>query len=85
MNGSRPPTKYLGDETDHIRSIAKGLVNEGRNVVVMMHSYGGQVGTNALHGLDKEHGRKAEQSGGISRLIYMTAYAIQGKRLRLMA
>jgi pimeloyl-ACP methyl ester carboxylesterase len=77
MNGSRPPTKSLGDDTDHIRSVAEGLVNEGRDVVVLMHSYGGQVGTNALYGLGKDHSKEAEQLGGISRLIYMTAYAIQ--------
>jgi pimeloyl-ACP methyl ester carboxylesterase len=50
MNGSRPPNADLITDTDHIRSVAEGLVNEGHNIVVFMHSYGGQVGTNALHG-----------------------------------
>jgi len=50
MNGSRPPNADLANDTDHVRSIAEGLVNEGSDLVVFMHSYGGQVGTNALHG-----------------------------------
>jgi pimeloyl-ACP methyl ester carboxylesterase len=77
MNSSRPPIKDLQDDTDQIRSIAEGLVNEGRDVVVLMHSYGGQVGTNALYGLGQEQRKKAQQSGGIVSLIYMTAYAVQ--------
>jgi alpha-beta hydrolase superfamily lysophospholipase len=49
-NGSRPPNADLNSDTNHIRSIAKDLINQGQQVVVLMHSYGGQVGTNALHG-----------------------------------
>lgn len=75
MTGSRPPNKGLPDDTDQIRFVAEGLVNKGRDVVVLMHSYGGQIGTNALHGLGKEQ-RKAQQSGGILSLVYMTAYAV---------
>jgi pimeloyl-ACP methyl ester carboxylesterase len=50
MNGSRPPNADLTNDTDHVRSVAEALVNEGHSLVVFMHSYGGQVGTNALHG-----------------------------------
>jgi pimeloyl-ACP methyl ester carboxylesterase len=50
MNGSRPPNADLNTDTEHIRSVAEGLVDEGHNLIVFMHSYGGQIGTNALHG-----------------------------------
>jgi pimeloyl-ACP methyl ester carboxylesterase len=49
MNESRPPNADFTTDTDHIRSVAKDLVDGGHDIVVFMHSYGGQVGTNALH------------------------------------
>ena len=54
VNRSRPPNADLGSDTFLIRSYATSLVEAGRIVAVLMHSYGGQVGTNALYGLSKE-------------------------------
>lgn len=77
MNGSRPPNMDLNSDTDHVRSVVKVLVNEGRNVIVLMHSYGGQIGTNAFQGYGQEQRKKEQLTGGISALIYLAAYAIQ--------
>ncbi|KAL1851396.1 hypothetical protein Daus18300_012578 [Diaporthe australafricana] len=82
MNQSRPPNADLGSDTDLIRSYATSLVEAGRTVAVLMHSYGGQVGTNALHGLSKEARAAQGQQGGISHLIYMAAFALpEGKSM----
>lgn len=48
MNQSRPPNADLASDSDLIRSYATSLVEAGRTIAVLMHSYGGQVGTNAL-------------------------------------
>jgi pimeloyl-ACP methyl ester carboxylesterase len=77
MNESRPPNMDFISDTNHIRTVAEGLVNEGRDIVVLMHSYGGQVGTNALYGLGLEQRKKQDMTGGISALLYLAAYAIQ--------
>lgn len=50
-NQSRPPNADLNTDTEHVRSVAESLVNQSLDVVVLMHSYGGQIGTNALHGM----------------------------------
>lgn len=50
-NQSRPPNADLKSDTDHVRSAAEILVNKGLELIVLMHSYGGQIGTNALHGM----------------------------------
>ncbi|BBN05663.1 protein MpPSK [Marchantia polymorpha subsp. ruderalis] len=76
MNEARPPTADLGTDTDHVRSYVEKLVNDGKAVVVIMHSYGGQVGTNALHGLGLQERAKAAKAGGVSHLIYMCAFAL---------
>lgn len=66
----------MSSDTSVIREAAERLVNEGRTVVALMHSYGGQVGTNALHGLGVKVRSAKGLPGGISHLIYMTAYAV---------
>lgn len=42
---------------------------------IAVHSYGGQVGTNALYGLGTEARSAKGLKGGVSHLVYMTAYA----------
>ncbi|KAK8053620.1 alpha/beta-hydrolase [Apiospora saccharicola] len=54
MNEARPPNVDLATDTEHIRSYVENLVDAGRSVVAVMHSYGGQVGTNALTNLSLE-------------------------------
>jgi hypothetical protein len=53
MNEERPPTADLATDTAVIRSYVENLVQNGRTVAVILYSYGGQVGTNALVGLGK--------------------------------
>lgn len=62
MNQSRPPNADLYTDSDLIRSYATSLVEAGRSVAVLMHSYGGQIGTNALYGLSA----KARAAKGLS-------------------
>lgn len=82
MNQSRPPNANLTSDTELIRSYATSLVEAGRTVAVLMHSYGGQVGTNALYGLSRAARAAKAQKGGISHLIYMTAFALpEGKSM----
>jgi len=43
-----PPTVTLYDDAKLIRSEVGNLVEEGKDVVVVMHSYGGIVGSEAI-------------------------------------
>lgn len=70
MSGDRPPTAGLEADTSAIRSFVADLISKGHNIAAIMHSYGGQVGTNAFFGLGSGAG-----TGGIFHLIYMTAFA----------
>ncbi|KAI1822085.1 Alpha/beta hydrolase fold-1 [Xylaria intraflava] len=76
VNGARPPNADLSTDTLLIRSYVESLVRTGRIVVVIMHSYGGLVGSNALHGLGLEARAKQSLAGGVSKLIYLTAYLV---------
>ncbi|KAI1074646.1 alpha/beta-hydrolase [Whalleya microplaca] len=75
-NETRPPNADLFADTALIRSYVEGLIGAGRTVVAIMHSYGGQVGTNALCNLSLESRSKKEIPGGVSRLIYLAAFAL---------
>ncbi|KAE8379017.1 Alpha/beta hydrolase fold-1 [Aspergillus bertholletiae] len=69
-NGECPPTTSIEDDVTLIRATAQSLLQEGKEVYAVMHSYGGMVGTDALAGL------------GIQRLIYLAAFVpFRGKSL----
>lgn len=80
VNKASPPNADLYTDTALIHSYVESLVEAGRTVVPIMHSYGGHVGTNALHGLGLESRKKTKTTesptGGISHLIYLCAYAL---------
>lgn len=61
-SGELPSTKTIEDDVALIRATAESLVQEGKKVFAVMHSYGGMVGTDALEGL------------GLQRLIYLAAF-----------
>ncbi|KAI2636667.1 alpha/beta-hydrolase [Xylaria nigripes] len=75
-NGMQPPNADMYTDILHVRGYAESLVRAGRTVVAILHSYGGQVASNALHGLGVEARAKQGRRGGVSHLIYMTAYAL---------
>ncbi|KAJ5539520.1 hypothetical protein N7513_007852 [Penicillium frequentans] len=77
MNGSRPPNADLYADSDAIRQLVTELADAARSLVVIMHSYGGQVGTNALAGLGAEARKQQGLSGGVIQLIYIGAHALQ--------
>lgn len=76
MNGARPPNADLYSDTALIRTYVKELIEAGHQVAVLMHSYGGQVGSNALAGLSFEARPQRKQAGGITGLVYITAFAL---------
>ncbi|KAI1126011.1 alpha/beta-hydrolase [Nemania abortiva] len=76
MNGTRPPDSDLDKDTAFIRAFVEDLINKGRVVAVLMHSYGGQVGSNALLGLGPKSRAEKGAPGGVSTLIYMCAFAM---------
>lgn len=59
-----------------MRRYAQKLVDAGRRVVAVMHSYGGQVGTDSLSGLGWNTRSEQGLPGGVSDLLYVTAFAL---------
>lgn len=74
--GDRPPKADLPDDVAHVRSVIETCVERGERVLLIMHSYGGMVGTDAAQGLDLATRRKANQTGGVIHLLYICAYIL---------
>lgn len=68
------PTKNLSDDTVAARRIIQQRVEEGKQVVVVAHSYGGMVGGGAVKDLGYMQRQAAGKQGGVTMLIYMAAF-----------
>jgi pimeloyl-ACP methyl ester carboxylesterase len=49
------------------------LADEGRTIILIMHSYGGMVGCNAIENLDRTSRAAQGKSGGVAHLIAIAA------------
>ncbi|KAL4798902.1 Alpha/beta hydrolase fold-1 [Aspergillus venezuelensis] len=74
--GASPPVKGLHADIIHTRAVLQELVDNGRQVVVVMHSYGGAVGGSAIAGLGYAQRAKAGRRGGIIMAVWMAAFVV---------
>lgn len=65
-----PPTMY--DDAAFIAAQTEKLADEGKDVVLIAHSYGGIPATESTKGLSKEERLKQGKKGGLVQLAYMT-------------
>lgn len=75
VGGIVPATSL--DDAAHIQSTLLPLVENGKEIVVIMHSYGGIPGTDGTKGLAKVDQTAAGKTGGVIALVYVAALMIQ--------
>ena len=77
-NGARPANSLLADDVHVLKTLVESLVQRGRSVLVILHSSGGVVGSNALQGELSAVSRTSKGlTGGIVGIIYMCAFFLQ--------
>ncbi|KAL4918721.1 Alpha/beta hydrolase fold-1 [Aspergillus aurantiobrunneus] len=75
--GAEPPNKTLYDDVASFKAVLTQLVGgQGKDVIVVGHSYGGVVASCAVEGLAKASRKAAGQEGGVIRIMYMAAFAL---------
>ncbi len=74
--GAEPPLTTLDPEVDYIRTEIISLLEQNKEVVVVMHSYGGFAGSAALRGLSKSERQEQGWRGGIIALVYLAGIMI---------
>lgn len=72
--GRRPlPAPHMYDDADFIAAEVRKLVDVGKRVVLLGHSYGGVPISQCTKGLSLKERRAEGKEGGIVRLVYLTA------------
>lgn len=72
------PPSFASDwrpDIDLIASTVEACADQGETVVVVAHSAGGSSTTQAVQGLSLQDRQAAGKLGGISRLVYIAAFA----------
>lgn len=71
------PVASHHEDTAVIRQALDSLiVLEGKDVVLVMHSYGGLAGTNAVSGLEKSARSAQGERGGITHCLFIAAFLV---------
>ncbi|KAL3488562.1 alpha/beta-hydrolase [Aspergillus germanicus] len=72
------PTRTLTDDANVVTKVIEQLVEDGKMVVVVMHSYGGIVGSEAIPESLSYAARQARgQKGGVIHLFFYTAFLLE--------
>ena len=73
---STAPAKTMADDAAHIHGIVEALANDEKEVLVVMHSYGGIPGTQAVKGLTRKERQEQGKAGGVTGLVYVSSLLI---------
>ncbi|KAI1080694.1 Alpha/Beta hydrolase protein [Whalleya microplaca] len=68
------PLATAYDDAAPIHELATKLADDGKDIIFLMHSYGGLPGSIASKGLGKTERQQAGKKGGVVRLFFMTAW-----------
>ena len=84
INPPNPKDATCARDTESVRERLISLIEpDGKDVVVIAHSYGGVPAGGAAHGLSKSSRSHDGKSGGVLGLIYMTAHMVpEGTTIR---
>ena len=82
--GARASSASYRDDVHAIRSTLQELVeDEGKDVLLAVHSYGAVPGCQTVGGLEKNARMKEGKKGGVVHVLFMVALLVeQGQRLR---
>ncbi|TVY36047.1 hypothetical protein LOCC1_G007977 [Lachnellula occidentalis] len=77
INAKPHTTLTLQDDVQVIQAALSNLIEDDKDIIVVMHSYGGVLGSEAVH---EKFGKKVRQekglTGGVTQLLYLTAFIL---------
>ncbi|KAJ5692540.1 alpha/beta-hydrolase [Penicillium macrosclerotiorum] len=78
LSAGGPVSTTVADDAENIREKhLKNLVAQGKEVVVVMHSYSGIPGTESIKGLARKDLAAQGKKGGVIALVYATAFLVE--------
>lgn len=66
----------VADDAVAIQKVTSKIADEGKEMIIAMHSYGGIPGTESAKGLVKADREKEGKQGGIVGLVYLAAFLL---------
>ncbi|KAM6476689.1 Alpha/beta hydrolase fold-1 [Trichoderma sp. SZMC 28011] len=66
----------VAEDASHIQKSISKLADAGKDIILVMHSYGGIAGTESAKGLLKKDRQAEGKLGGIISLVYITAFLL---------
>lgn len=63
----------MADDAAVFHEIIKKLADQGKEVVLVTHSYGGIVGNESVKGLSKEDREAKSKKGGVIKIVYISS------------
>ena len=70
-----PTSLNFNPDVAVVRSTLVDLAERGEDIVIVTHSVGGIIGSEAAKGLSKTERQREGTLGGVTRMIYMSAFA----------
>lgn len=78
--GATPPVQSTDPDVQIVREATQDLLDAGKNVIVVMHSYGGVIGNEAMkYFVDEEAGtfRPQESGAQVIRMVWIASFILQ--------
>jgi pimeloyl-ACP methyl ester carboxylesterase len=72
--GAEPPILTLQHDVDAIRAVTTVLADDGKEILLVMHSYGGLPGSQSCEELAKNERERQGKKGGVIALVYIAAF-----------
>ncbi|CZS99810.1 uncharacterized protein RCO7_01628 [Rhynchosporium graminicola] len=76
VGGTVSPLPGLADDVAATQEILRKVLGKGKEVILLCHSYGGVVGSCAVEGYSSVERKREGRRGGVSLLVYMSAFMI---------
>lgn len=64
----------VADDEAYMRSVMNPLIDAGKDVLLIVHSFAGFPGCSAISGIDKRGREAGGQKGGVLGVIYLAAF-----------
>ncbi|RMZ88208.1 hypothetical protein DV736_g4567, partial [Chaetothyriales sp. CBS 134916] len=74
--GASVQLKDFNPDVESIQAAIRDFADQGEDVMLVVHSYGGVIGSQAVQGLDKATREKEGQKGGVSHMFFCCAFAL---------
>ena len=66
----------MPEDAAKIRSATQEVIDRGEDAIVVLHSYAGQPGSEAMQGLEKTERQKKGLQGGVVRMVIISGYVV---------